>query len=84
MHQQALEGLQHNSRQSKNNRAATFKSGKTAKSPTLSRAVDSHVQLAMRSSGKHERLEQKRVSVRNKAMDLTDLISRLEESAQQK
>ena len=76
----ALAGLQHHSgRHSKNQKTLTFRAGK---SPTLSRAVDSHVQLAIRSSGKQDRFELKRQSQRDADMDLTDLISRLEVSMQ--
>ena len=57
-------------------RANISVTGKT--SPTLVRAVDSSVMLALKSTGKDERMAKKRAAVRNKQMDLSDLISRLE------
>lgn len=50
----------------------------TGKSPTLVRAADSAVMLALKSTGRDERMAKKRTVVRNKEMDLTDIISRLE------
>lgn len=49
--------------------------------PTLVRAVDSNVMLALRSTGRSERMTQKRAVTMRKEMDLTDLISRLENNS---
>ena len=49
-----------------------------SKSPTLIRAADSTVMLALKSTGRDERLAKKRTVVRNNEMDLSDIITRLE------
>ena len=50
------------------------------KTPTLSRAVDSNVRVALNSDVTMNRMKVKQESARSAAMDLSDLISRLEES----
>ena len=50
------------------------------KSPTLSRAVDSNVRVALKSDVPVNRMRGKRESARTAAMDLGDLINRLEET----
>ena len=42
--------------------------------PTYTRAANESVQTALLSIKNDERMAQKRINVRNKAMDLTDLI----------
>ena len=55
-------------------------SKRSRKSPTLSRAVDSNIKQALKSQGPKDRMKMKRESVRNAAMDLGDLIVRLEDA----
>ena len=47
-------------------------------SPTLLRAVDSSVAIALKKTGKQERVAKKQEMFKTKEMDLTDIISRLE------
>ena len=49
------------------------------KSPTLSRAVDSNVRVALKTDVPANRMKVKQETARSAAMDLSDLISRLEE-----
>ena len=50
----------------------------TTRPPTLVRAVDSNVLMALKGTGRNERMARKRAVVRDREMDLTDIISRLE------